>query len=481
MEFFNINDLSLLLPLLILFGTALLLMLVDAFGGKKALLPLSLLGLFVSMAFSLPGISVPVEVQSAFNEAVWFGGYVSWFNVLLLFGAVLLMPFVPDFLNTYKKMIGEVYALILFAVLGMSILIVAKSLMVVFIGIETLSISFYILAGLLRDDLRSNESSLKYFLLGAFASSFIVFGIALLYGATGTMDLNEILATPLTDDWKLIYLTGIVMVLIGFLFKIAAFPFHAWSPDVYTGAPTPLSGFLAAGGKLAMFMALGIFLIKALPPQSEGIVNAIILLSVLSMLYGNFTALRQTNLKRMLAYSSIAHTGYVLLAVTAGKEGYFAAVLYMTFYLLMTLGAFGLISMVQKDDTSEEIDAWRGLGIKKPLLGFLMSVFMFSLAGMPPFAGFIGKYYVFSSAIKSGFIVPAIIGILSSVVAAYYYLNVLVAMFFLPEKEEYSNIKVPAQIPLVTDLLIAFLIIILGVIPMVLSNNMEVLLWNAPF
>ncbi len=481
MEFFNINDLNLLLPLVILFGTSLVVMLLDAFGGKKALLPVTLLGLLLAIGFSLPGISVPVEVKSAFNEAVWFGGYISWFNVLLLFGAVLLLPFVPDFLTTYKRMTGDVYALILFAVLGMSILLVAKSLIVLFIGIETLSISFYILAGLLRDELRSNESALKYFLLGAFASSFIVFGIALLYGATGSMDLNEMLAVPVSEEMHLIYLAGIVMVLIGFLFKIAAFPFHAWSPDVYTGAPTPLSGFLAAGGKLSVFMAFGIFLIKVLPPNSQGIVNAIIFLSVLSMLYGNFTALRQTNLKRMLAYSSIAHTGYVLLAVTSGKDGYFAAVLYMTFYLLMTLGAFGLISMVQKNDTSEELDAWRGLGIKKPLLGFLMSVFMFSLAGMPPFAGFIGKYYVFSTALKAGFIVPAVIGILSSVVAAYYYLNVLVVMFFLKPKEEFENLKTPAQIPMITDLLIAFLLIILGVIPMVLSNNMEVLLWNAPF
>lgn len=480
MDFFNIADLKLILPLLILLGTALILMLLDAFGQKKLLMPLALVGFFSTIFSSIPGFTAPMELTEAFNGMVWIGRSLSLFFIFLVFGAIVLLFYVEDFLKAYKHPVGDVYALIAFALLGMGILIFAKNLIVVFIGIETLSIAFYILAGLLRDNLRSNESSLKYFLLGSFASSFIVFGIALLYGTTGTMDLDELLNVSLSDDYKLIYLGGGLLVLLGFLFKVSAFPFHAWAPDVYTGAPTPLAGFLAAGGKLSVFIAMGLFLLKAIPADNEVFTSVLILFSLLSMIYGNFVALRQTNIKRMLAYSSIAHTGYVLLALPAGKEGYFAAVLYMTFYLMMTMGAFTLVSALQKDDIGEELTSWRGLGIKKPSVGFLMAIYMFSLAGMPPFAGFIGKYYVFNAAIKAGYILPAVIGILTSVVAAYYYLKVLVTMFFLKPKENYEHIREIHKLPYVINLVIALGLILFGLAPMFITNNFEVLLlWSS--
>ena len=482
MEFFNISDLSLITPLLILFATALLLMIVDAFGYKKLLKPLSVVGLLITALYSIPGFTAPEEITEAFNGMIWIGKSLSLFFIFLIFSAIVLIFYVEDFLHAYKHPIGDVYALITFALLGMGILIFAKNLIIVFIGIETLSIAFYILAGLLRESLRSNESALKYFLLGSFASSFIVFGIALLYGTTGTMDLEMLQTVSLPEDYKIIYFGGALLILVGFLFKVSAFPFHAWAPDVYTGSPTPLAGFLAAAGKLSVFIAMGLFLLKAIPPKNQIFTSIIILFAVLSMIYGNFTALRQTNIKRILAYSSIAHTGYVLLALPAGKEGYFAVVLYMTFYMMMTLGAFTLISALQKDDIGEEIDSWRGLGIKKPAIGFLMSVYMFSLAGMPPFAGFIGKYYVFTSAIKAGFIVPAIIGILTSVVAAYYYLYILVTMFFLKPKEQYTHLREIKTLPLTVNFIIALLLILLGVAPMLITNNFEILLlWNSNF
>jgi NADH-quinone oxidoreductase subunit N len=305
--------------------------------------------------------------------------------------------------------------------------------MVFFLGLETMSIAVYVLTGMWRTNSRSSEAAMKYFLMGAFATGFLLYGIALIYGATGSTNLNLIadFLVEQPSDWPVYLIGGGFLLLVGFAFKVGAVPFHFWVPDVYEGAPTPVSGFMAVAVKAAAFAAWARILLHKLSPLDTDWVFPLWLIAIGTMTLGNLLAVTQSSIKRMLAYSSIAHAGYLLIAIVVGEEwGGLPLLFYVSTYACMTVGAFAVLTCVAEgDDAHENYRDFAGLGFKRPFLGLAMSLFMLSLAGFPPLAGFVGKFYIFRGAVMSGYIGLAVIGVLNSLLSVIYYLRVIVAMY----------------------------------------------------
>lgn len=364
-----------------------------------------------------------------------------FFTLLLVAIGVVSVLTSWDYVKRTKINQSEYYALLLSSVLGMLVMAASNDLVTIFLGLELMSLSLYVLVGFRRSRLESNEAALKYFLLGAFASGFLLYGIALLYGATGTTNLARMGAflsdTPLLDNPLLVI--GALLVFAGFGFKVAAVPFHMWTPDAYEGAPTAVTGFMSVGAKVAGFAALLRVALRALEPLQADWTPLLAVVAFLTMTVGNVTALLQNNLKRMLAYSSIAHAGYILVALAAGgTEGASAAVFYLAVYSFMNLGAFAVLTMMGRGrDERVLMNDLAGLGFRQPFLGLAMTLFMISLGGIPPTAGFMGKVYVFGAAMKNPALLWLVIaGVLNSVVSVYYYLRVTVAMYMRePEGE----------------------------------------------
>ena len=376
------------------------------------------------------------------------------FNLLFLGSTAVVILLSMPFLRREDVEHSEYYALLLFATAGMMILASSLDLILIFLGIEVLSISLYILAGYRRNSDASNEAALKYFLLGAFASAVLLYGIALVFGATGTTNLVRIAESvggatgPVPEG---LLFAGVALVLVGLAFKVAAVPFHMWTPDVYEGAPTPITAFLSAGPKAAAFAAiLRTFFIAFGPIQAEwdGVLSVI---AALTMTVGNVAAIAQTNVKRMLAYSSIAHSGYVLIGVVSGgAAGGAAAVFYLIAYVAMNLGAFAVIVLLEhKGARGEYLKDYAGLGFRYPVIGALLSLFMISLSGIPPTVGFVGKLYLFGAAVQSGHVLLAVIGVLNSAVSVFYYLRLMVLMYMREEQETLPAIRVPLTLALV--------------------------------
>ena len=355
---------------------------------------------------------------------------------LFLGAAVLTVLFSFDYLEREQLLAPEYYLLVVFATLGMMLMGGGEDLMVIFLGLELMSVSVYVLAGANRRSPRSAEAALKYFLLGAFASAFLLYGIALIYGATATTNLT-LIGVQLSLDGgahPTMLMLGLGLLLVGFAFKVAAVPFHMWAPDVYDGAPTPVSGFMATGVKAAAFAAL----FRVLGESFGGSVSAhavVVALAVATMVGGNLLALAQRSLKRMLAYSSVAHAGYLLVAVAAGTPpGRAAFVFYLVAYTLMTLGAFALLGAKGRNGESDvQIDDFSGLATRRPWHALALAVCMLSLLGFPGTAGFIGKWYILLAALGSGQGALAALLVLTSVVSAGYYLPVIMAMYMKPE------------------------------------------------
>jgi NADH-quinone oxidoreductase subunit N len=381
-------------------------------------------------------------------------GVTVFFTLLFCAIAILGVLLSWDYTKRLNINYGEYYALLLLATLGMVVMAASNDLITVFLGLELMSLPLYVMVGIRRGNLESNEASLKYFLLGAFASGFLLYGIALLYGATGTTNLTRMTAflldSPLVDNPMLI--AGGLLMLVGFGFKVSAVPFHMWTPDAYEGAPTAVTAFMSAGAKAAGFAALirvGLHVFDISPQIWTPLLAA---LAVVTMTVGNVTALLQNNLKRMLAYSSIAHAGYVLVALVAGgSDGASAALFYLAVYSFMNLGAFGLLTLLGRgQDERVLISDIAGLGFRHPALGFAMTLFMLSLGGIPPTAGFMGKVYVFSTAIQSGHVVLAVFGMVNSVVSIFYYLRVTVAMYMEEPQGEPTPISgaIPSAVAL---------------------------------
>lgn len=436
-------DLRVIVPQSLVVVLALVVLLADVFLprlSKRRLADISVVGLLVTMlvtALVRPELPAP-----AFGGMLIADGYAQFFNFFFLGAALLGVLMSVDYLERERISHGEYYALILLVTVGMMIMASATDLIAVFLGLEVLSIGLYVLCGYAREKLVSEESALKYFLLGAFASALFLYGVALLYGATGATNLQAIAAAlggPATDPGsRALLLAGTGLLIVGFGFKVAVVPFHVWTPDVYEGAPTTVTAFMSVGAKAAGFAAfLRVFIdsLGVVRPQAAAIGAA---LAALTLILGNVAAIAQSNIKRMLAYSSIAHAGYLMVGVTAamlGARQAVPAVLFYAFaYAVMNLGAFAVVlALCRRGEEVLAIDDYAGLGFKYPVLGALMSLFMISLTGFPPTVGFLGKLMLFSAAIETGQLTwLVVLGVLTSVVSAYYYLRVIVVMYMAP-------------------------------------------------
>lgn len=406
-------------------------------GRKHLVAILSLIALAAAIVLSINSwgpVLVPDRgmVRYGIHDSVVLDRFSLFFYLVLSLIGMLTILLSMGYLHNAAPDQGEYYSLVLFSVLGMMLMAAGGDLIVIFLGLETFSLALYTLAGFWKTELRSNESALKYLLLGAFASGFFLYGIALIYGATGTTVLRQITAF-LADGHPPapLFMIGGGLLLVGFGFKIASVPFHMWAPDVYEGAPTSVTAFMIAGTKAAAFAAfLRVFLL-ALPALHMRWSVAIWVLAVLTMTLGNLVALVQSNIKRMLAYSSIAHAGYLLVALVAGGSSGIASILfYLVAYALMNLGVFAVIIAVQDRERERLLlTDYAGLGWQQPVLAACMAVFMFSLSGIPPTAGFMGKLYIFSAALAGDYPGLAVIGVLNSVVSVYFYLRVIVIMY----------------------------------------------------
>ncbi len=460
-----------ILPEIMVVITALVILLVDLLLEKDKKTPLAILGLvglvtafIASVLMWRSGVS-----EYAFNMMIVIDRFTLFFNILFLVAAFITLLISINYIREEGINYGEFYVLLLFATVGMMLMAKANDLMILFLGLETLSISIYVLVGFLRTNLKSNESSLKYFLLGAFTSGILLYGIAFVYGSTGTTKLPEI-AKMLESAPHILFnpllLAAVGLILVGLGFKVALVPFHMWTPDVYEGAPTSVTAFMSVGVKAAAFSAfLRVFL------SSFGLLRAdwtmiLWILAVATMTLGNVVAISQDNIKRMLAYSSIAHAGYILVAMTAGGDmATMSIIYYLMAYTLMNLGAFAIVILYgKKGEENILISDYAGAGFKYPFLSVAMAIFMFSLAGIPPLAGFIGKFYIFSAAVKQGFIWLAIIGVINSVIATYYYLRVTVIMYMREPSKEVGQLSF--SLPMIVALLITtFFTLHMGILP----------------
>ena len=419
-------------PELALVGGGLLALLIDAFRPRVsrsflATLTLASIGLAAWFTFDLKDVQDRAVVMQG---TVAVDGVSMFANLILLATCAMTVVISYHYLSRRHIHRGEYYPLLLFATAGMTLLAAANDLLLVFLALEVLSLALYVLAGFARRDDASQESALKYFLLGAFSSAFLLYGIALAYGATNTTNLSQISGVAATANARLMF-TAMAMLAVGFGFKVAAVPFHMWTPDVYQGAPTSVTGFMAAGTKAAGFAALLRVFLVALGPLQWDWRPALWIIGVLTMTLGSVIAIAQTDIKRLLAYSSIAHAGYVLVAVVSANEaGTAAALFYLLVYAFMTLGAFAtVIASAPGGRERLSLSEWTGLGQRHPLFAGLMTLFLLSLAGIPPTAGFMGKFFVFSAAVQAGETGLVVVGVLTSAIAAFFYLRVIVTMW----------------------------------------------------
>ena len=439
-------QLSLIYPEMIITGFGFLVLLVDVFSPratrKDHLGVLSLIGIVAALIAAFTQVG---SVRSGFEGMYISDGYSIFFKVTFLIIAFLTVLISMGYTQREGIAFGEYYALVLFATLGMMLMAAGTHMITIFLGLETMSISIYVLAGIMRENKRSVEAALKYFLLGAFATGFLLYGMALIYGATGSLYFKDVAAYIASKSLlrSPMLLMSLVFLTIGFGFKIAAVPFHMWTPDVYEGAPTSITAFMATGVKAAGFAALVRVFFSALPGFRPDWISIMWLIAVATMTVGNIIAISQTNIKRMLAYSSIAHAGYILVAFVAGNDlGISGILFYLMAYAFMNLGAFTVVILLgKKGEENTLISDYAGIGFKYPILAACMTVFLLSMAGIPPMAGFMAKFYVFSAAVKSEFYWLAILGVLNSAVSVYYYLRVTVVMYFKESEREISGLQ----------------------------------------
>ena len=440
MEFISLTDLTPIIPEIIVLLTAFTVLLVDLFAAKNnrslTLSVTTIIGLVLAMF---------AETELHGNDITGFYGTVvaDDFSILFEFiymSVAILTVFVSRHYIAENEMnFGEYYVLLLTAVSGMMFMTSGLDLLVIFIGLEVMSISSYILVGMKRKVAEANEAALKYLLLGAFSTGFLLYGISLLYGATGSTLLPTIISEiQQNGSGNPLIIVGVALVVVAMSFKIAIVPFHMWTPDVYTGAPTPVTGFLSGAAKAAGFAVFIRVLMTGIPLDSANWENLLWLLAVLTMTVGNVMALQQNEVKRMLAYSSIAHAGYVLVAIVVGSTSAISGVIfYSCAYALMGTGAFGILTIRDAGRVPRTFDDLAGYGKRNPTLALLMSLFIFSLVGLPLTGGFIGKFQIFSAALQEGWIWLTVIGILNSALSVYYYLRVITFMYMregaLPE------------------------------------------------
>jgi NADH-quinone oxidoreductase subunit N len=484
---------KLILPELIVGGVAVLVMLVDAFARPRQRWltgGLSLVGLgaaavaCVWLWLAQAGGGASLTGDGTFNGMIVLDELRLSFTLIFLFVSALTILISMVWVEGEDLPAGEFHALLMFATSGMMLMASGGDLVIIFLGLEILSIATYVMAGFRRTDLRSNESSLKYFILGSFSSAFLLYGIALIYGATategglpGTTNIAEIASRINDSVYPPLLFAGAAMMLVGFGFKVATAPFHIWTPDVYEGAPTPVTAFMAAGPKAAGFASFLRVFVFGFPFVANATsiagsahtawLNSLVVMAILTMTVGNIVAIVQNNVKRMLAYSSIAHAGYALVGfIAAGassdadqRSAALASVaFYMLTYAVMNLGAFAIVTLIARGgDRRTEVDDYNGIGFRAPALAFTLSLFLLSLLGMPLTAGFMGKIMVFRAALNEKYYWLVVVAVLNTAISAYYYLRLIIVMFFRERTTEWNAPRVPAAA------LAALIITVLGV------------------
>ncbi len=467
------NEFYAALPLFLISASAIGAMLLDAFikNSKRATFLFSTIALGV---VALASVVVFRQEGTGFAGMITTGGYPSFFDILFALGGIMTMLSAHPYLERNDFEFDEFYTMVLFAVSGMMLIAHANNLLIVFIGIEVMSISFYVLAGYLRTSIISIEAALKYFLLGAFATGFLLYGMALIYGATGSLDFSAISAAVSGGNiaFPTLLLIGIGLLIIGLGFKAAVFPFHLWAPDVYQGSPTVVTAFMSTAGKAAAFSAFLPLITILMPANAPKLQMLLAVIAAASMLVGNISAVVQSNIKRMLAYSSVAHAGYIMMGLVANSErGMSGMIYYLAAYLFMQIGAFVVVSVLEtKAGKNLEIKDYIGLSKMHPMLAALMAIFMFSLAGIPPFAGFFGKYYLFTAAIEAGYTWLTIVGVISSVISVYFYIGLVVAMYFQEPEAGVEKYEAKAGLAGLTLIVATAGVFIIGILPVIISN-----------
>lgn len=443
----NIPEINLIaiLPVVVLsiFGIAVMALEPFVSEGKK-----SLLGWLAFAGTLIAGLSIlPMQNwRGQWYSNLWVvDNFSIFFHVLFIFIGAMTILISIDYLPRERMNHAEYYALLLFATAGMLVMAGSNELMMVFIGLEILSIATYVMAGFRRTDLKSNEAALKYFLLGSFASAFFLYGVALVFGATGSTNLISVAAAMIRPGIQpgLVYLSA-ALILVALCFKVAAAPFHIWAPDVYEGAPAPVTGFMSVGPKAAGFAVLFRIFVTAFPAIQDRWTEVMWVIATLTMILGNVIAVVQPNIKRMLAYSSIAHAGYIAVAfATASSRGGSAALFYTLAYAATNLGAFALVAIIgRSEDAKTNLTDYAGLAVRRPGLAALLALFLLSLAGVPGTAGFAGKFFIFRAAVEANLTGLAVIGVLTTVVSFYYYLYVIVQMYMRDPSETFADARV---------------------------------------
>ena len=435
---------QILAPELILGFGAFALLMLGAFIGDKATPLVEKLGIGVLAAGAVAVVCLArQEAASTFNNAFVFDSFAAFFKTFSFAGAAVALWLAPsDFAKEGERRFEYAVLMILCAI-GMGVMISARDFVTLYLGLELQSLSIYVLAAIRRNDLRATEAGLKYFVLGALSSGMLLYGISLVYGFTGALNFADIAAAIPGKELSTGLIFGLVFILAGFAFKLSAVPFHMWAPDVYEGAPTPVAAFIASAPKLAATAMLIRVLFEAFPDSAHVWQQIITFISIASMTLGSFAAIGQRNIKRLLAYSSIGHIGFMLLGLSSAiYDGVRGVLIYMAIYMIMTLGSFALVLMMRDSEGKavEDIDALSGYAKENPLSAFMFAMLLFSLAGIPPLAGFFAKYFVFVAAMKAGLYPLAVIGVLSSVIGAYYYLRIVKLMYF----DEAKTAFVPA-------------------------------------
>jgi NADH-quinone oxidoreductase subunit N len=429
-------DYQTVLPELVVTGTMIVVLFLDLVvppDRRRWLAVATVVGLALALVASIP---LWGQHRSAFADTVAGDSFAAFFNVLLLAITILTVLISPRYLRAVHLDFGEYYALVLSAAAGMMLLAAATSLMTIFLGIELLSLALYVLCSFSRLQEHSQESGLKYLLLGGFATGFLLYGMALIYGATGSTTLLGIRAfVTASPGTNVLLLLGIGFLSVGLAFKASAAPFHMWTPDVYEGAPTIVTTFMSVATKAAAFAAVGRVFVATLPSLEAQWYVPLALIAVLSMSIGNVVAITQSNLKRLLAYSGIAHAGFIFLGILPGTtDGLAASLFYIAAYAAMNFGAFAVVTALDaKGEHADELSYWTGLFYRRPFLATTMTIFMLSLAGIPPTVGFFAKLFVFQALVTAHLWIPLIVGILTTVISLYYYLRVIVVMVTVPE------------------------------------------------
>jgi NADH-quinone oxidoreductase subunit N len=437
---------------------------------QKALLPVTVIGLLAALGATIMAWTPQDSAPSIYHGMMLFNNFSVAFSVISIISTILILLLSKGYFERISSHIAEYYAIMLFSLAGIIVMVSYHNLVMLFIGIEIMSVSLYILAGIRKSDFASNEAALKYFLMGAFSTGFLLFGITLIYGASGTFDLDAIRDWVLTNPRNIdpLFYTGIMLIIVGLCFKVGAAPFHFWTPDVYEGAPSLITLFMSTVVKVAGFAAFLRLFSACFAPIADFWAPVLLVITIITLFIGNITALYQQSFKRMMAFSSISHAGYLLFAIVALGAGSANSIfVYATAYSIASIIAFGALILVRQQTGSDNFEGFNGLAKNNPFLAFVLTVSMLSLAGIPLTAGFIGKFFMFSGALSQYKFLLVIIAVVNAIISIFYYFRVIIAMYF--RDAERAEVEVPAYYKFVLGFS-AIVTIVIGIYPAFISG-----------